>query len=188
MCRYGNLPLNDISGYHKTFSGSIACSTPISPTSKKWAMPMSLQKSRHILHCSAALMSLFGAKWSMTIVTLFLSNTLSRLSFRYSEIATGDVISFPSTRSRLTISVGPPPRWEDWHGRQVFSASSSLPCRYTPSFDKIYSNESTKARKLASIISLDTPIVVQLSLPLVDSISTLVLAPVLLLESITLTL
>ena len=59
---------------------------------------------------------------------------------------------------------------------------------YSPFCDNIYSNESVRAVKLASITSLETPMVVQLSSPFVDSISTRILAAVVLLISITRTL
>ena len=59
---------------------------------------------------------------------------------------------------------------------------------FSMSFINLYSKESTKAVQLASITSFETPTVLQLSLPSVDSINTLTFDPVALLESKTLTL
>ena len=48
-------------------------------------------------------MSLFGAKWSITSEILSLSKTLLNLAFLKAFIATGVVISLPSTISSFAI-------------------------------------------------------------------------------------
>ena len=80
-------------------SGRRACSMPMLPTSKKWTISCFFANSRHTLHCSALLMSLFGAKWSRTKATFSWSNTRSMPAFSSSRMETGPVISFASARS-----------------------------------------------------------------------------------------
>ena len=58
-------------------------------------------------HCVAALMSLFGVKWSGTRAIFPRSNTVSRPNFGNSPMATGAVMSLPSTRSSRAITSSP---------------------------------------------------------------------------------
>ena len=66
-------------------------------------MPIFSAKSRHCFACSAALMSLFGTKWSITKEIFSLSNTPVKPAFSNSLIATGEVMSLPSTISSLAL-------------------------------------------------------------------------------------
>ena len=83
------------------FSGNKQCSIPISPISKKLTISFSLENSLINLHCSAAFISLFGVKWSGTIAIFSLSNTSLTPNFSNSFTATGEVISFPNTKSKF---------------------------------------------------------------------------------------
>ena len=56
---------------------------------------------RHCRHCSAALMSLLGVKWSITREILLLSKTPVKPSLSNSRMATGEVMSLPRTMSSL---------------------------------------------------------------------------------------
>ena len=58
-------------------------------------------------HCVAALMSLFGAKWSGTSAIFVLSKTFFLPNFGNSPIATGVVMSLPSTRSSFAMISSP---------------------------------------------------------------------------------
>ena len=81
-------------------SGRSACSMPIEPTSKKFESSCSRANVRHVMHCSALFMSLFGTKWSMIRQTLDASNTLVKPLSRKTLIAIGAVTSFAKTKSR----------------------------------------------------------------------------------------
>ena len=70
-------------------------------------MRCALAKLRMQAHCWAALMSLFGAKWSGTSAIFDLSKTLVRPNFGNSPIATGVVMSLPSTRSSFAMISSP---------------------------------------------------------------------------------
>ena len=58
-------------------------------------------------HCVAALMSLFGAKWSGTSAIFVRSNTFSRPNCGNAPMATGAVMSLPSTRSSVAMISSP---------------------------------------------------------------------------------
>ena len=68
-------------------------------------------KFRVCRHCSAALMSLFGVKWSNTSAMRVLSNTASAPHFSNSLIATGAVISFANTTSSFASISSPATTW-----------------------------------------------------------------------------
>ena len=63
--------------------------------------------SRHCLDWVALLMSLLGTKWSSTMLTRVLSKTESKPALLNSLMATGVVISLPSTMSSLALMSWP---------------------------------------------------------------------------------
>ena len=66
-----------------------------------------LANSRHCLDWVALLMSLLGTKWSRTMAMCSLSNTPSKPAFSNSLMATGVVMSLPSTMSSLALMSWP---------------------------------------------------------------------------------
>ena len=62
---------------------------------------------RLCLACCAALMSLLGTKWSITRLIFVLSNTASKPAFSNSLMATGLVMSLPSTISSFAMMSWP---------------------------------------------------------------------------------
>ena len=66
-----------------------------------------LANSRHCLDWVALLISLLGTKWSSTMAMCSLSNTPSKPAFSNSLMATGVVMSLPSTRSSFALMSWP---------------------------------------------------------------------------------